>query len=442
MKRTWTFGLLLLGIGIGVSADPNDFVHGRLIELDEVSAVQKVTVPEDVYLWVTRADLGDLRVLNGDGEEVPYALHRPQTTEEFTEWEALPVFVIPGSDSGAEGVAQIHVEVDGGGAVVAVSSILTAQEKNAAYLLDLSGWLDLSGVAEGLSQLQVRWDGEQDFVGQFRIDASDDLNVWRTIVGSEALARLATDGQRVLMDQIDLPSFAARYLKITQLEGSEPVQVGGVAIRRRQSQLPDRHWRQLTGVESEGGYEFTTGGRFPADRIRVELDQENYLLTAKIYSRPRAEGVAWRDRGKHTFYRIQVNGHSISSDSVQVVARDRFWRVEMVGKTATPPSFRIEWVPDEIVFLKQGATPFLLVYGQAGLQGRQWPMTELLSRLGNDSNLDSVPGVSLGAVTTLGGQARLNPPPQPVDWQTVLLWLVLVVGVGVVGFFASRLLRE
>jgi len=131
-----------------------------------------------------------------------------------------------------------------------------------------------------------------------------------------------------------------------------------------------------------------------------------------------------------------------SAEPVVQSARDQFWRVELVRGDIGTPRLKIGWLPDEVVFLKQESAPYLLVYGQAGLAGKQWPLRDLLSRLGADTDLDAIALSAVGAPETLGGPDRLVAPPEPIDWRTIILWLVLVIGVGVVGVLAYRLVKS
>jgi hypothetical protein len=136
-----------------------------------------------------------------------------------------------------------------------------------------------------------------------------------------------------------------------------------------------------------------------------------------------------------------VDDVTTESEPLAYATVDRFWRVELVDGGGQTPRLRAGWMPDEVVFLIQGPGPYLLAYGQAGVSGRQWPMADLLSRLGAQADLDALAPATLGAATMLGGPDRLTPPPKPLDWQTLLLWLVLIAGVAVVVFFAHRLIR-
>ena len=75
--------------------------------------------------------------------------------------------------------------------------------------------------------------------------------------------------------------------------------------RRRATRLPVRQWKTLAGVQVKDGYELVIQGQFPADRLSLEIAQDNYLLVAKVFSRPEDEG-AWRPWGQRTFYRVAV----------------------------------------------------------------------------------------------------------------------------------------
>ena len=47
-----------------------------------------------------------------------------------------------------------------------------------------------------------------------------------------------------------------------------------------------------------------------------------------------------------------------------------------------------------------------------------------------------------GEPQVLGGASRLIGEPAPIDWATIMLWSVLVIGVVVIGLLAFRLLRQ
>ena len=72
LRSFWRRSLLT-----GLQANQSDFARGRVLDAPDGVVVARLVVPDDVYEWVVRRDLGDVRVLNRDQEEVPYNLRRP-----------------------------------------------------------------------------------------------------------------------------------------------------------------------------------------------------------------------------------------------------------------------------------------------------------------------------------------------------------------------------
>ncbi len=172
-----------------------------------------------------------------------------------------------------------------------------------------------------------------------------------------------------------------------------------------------------------------------------------FLLSSNLFSiLARREYLScherWMDRGRRTFYRVAVDGKVVTSDPLAFAVRDRYWQVDVLNDDKATPTLKVGWLPDELIFLKQGNPPYVLAYGQADFTGKQWPMDGLLARLDKDVEIQTVPLAGLSDANALGGPARLEPAPEPIDWETVLLWSVLVVGVGFVGLLAFRLTRS
>jgi hypothetical protein len=179
------------------------------------------------------------------------------------------------------------------------------------------------------------------------------------------------------------------------------------------------------------------------DRLKLtDAEGASFLATVRVYSRMHEED-AWRDRGLRTFYRSLVGGVAVESAALAIDDGDRFWRLEFEGEGLSAPRLNVGWLPDEVVFLKQGAAPYVLAYGQAGVEARQWPLTELLRQLNGSRppDLAKVPFARVMEARMLGGPDRLIDAADPIDWRTIVLWLVLVAGVLAVGTMAYRLLR-
>lgn len=441
-----TLASTLAGVCIGVlaagplSADQTDFARGRVLDPAEGSVVQRLTMPDDVYEWVTRDDLGDVRVINSEQREVPYTIRRPQRTESDAPWTKLPMFPLPRPEGDAGKTSEVEIQVNAAGSIVSVSGAGQGgvTESTTAVLLDLSG-LDWTP-----TQLRLEWVGAEDFVGRIRVEASNDLDVWRPLVNGATIARLTNAGQSVELNEIELPPRPASYLRLIQMEGNMPLDVESIEARHRNVEQPSRHWKILTGVAADDGIVFDSKGRFPVDRVQLlDAVSDSYIVNVKLYSRRTPED-SWRHRGVRSFYRTTVADQVVESDPLAVDDGSRYWRVRFTGAPLAEPRLRVGWLPDEVVFLEQGKGPYVLAYGRAATEPREWPLTDLLARLGNGRSavdLAAVPFAEARAPEMLGGADRLKPPPEPVDWQTLVLWAVLVLGVAVVGVFAIRLLH-
>lgn len=433
--------LALLSIAVPVWAGSADFARGSVLDTTEGSLAQRVTLPDDVYEWVTRADLGDLRVFNRDQEEVPYTVRRPQRTEEYTPWVSLPIFPLPRLQGDLTADPRIEIQVNATGAIVEFAPGSAALEPATAFLFDAT---ELDGAP---TELRLDWEGshEQDFVGRVTIETSDDLNTWSTLVDETSIARLTNGGQLIELTVIRLPPRKARYLRVSLVEGNGKLVLNRAEVRHRSSELPERRWKALTAQAGKGDFLFESGGHFPIDRIQLTANgQENYIVAARLFSRERPQDE-WRNRGEHSFYRTTVSGQTVESDPLALGHRDQYWRVEFDADGLAAPVLRIGWLPDELVFLTQGPAPYVLAYGRAKVEAKEWPLHQLLQRLNKGpeaAELSQVPFARALPPEMLGGPDRLKPPPEPVDWQTIVLWSVLVAGVLLVGFFAFRLLRS
>ena len=95
--KTLVFLLLLSQSSVFGAERPEDFAYGMLIHADAQEALYEIEIPAAVYHGVTRADLGDVRVFNGQGEVVPHGL-RPQAALSSDSGPAisLPGFPIHG----------------------------------------------------------------------------------------------------------------------------------------------------------------------------------------------------------------------------------------------------------------------------------------------------------------------------------------------------------
>lgn len=455
MNRYWTIlpGLLLaantLAAGPGPAATLDDFAFGYRLNTVPGSPVYQTVLPEEMYRVSRRDDLGDLRVFNAQGEVVPYALMRPAPIDEASKRVSLPVFPVHGGDSGSHESLSVKVIRDRNGTIVNINDASPAPNRQpvTAYLIDASQ------VTFPLTKLHVRWDKTGSFVAKITLSRSDDLNRWSTIVDSTALADLVHGGERLTRNVIEFGPVKSRYFRLAWPAGAQIASI--VAVEAELApvrQEPGAAWLRLEGQRVVGDADreqlvFDTGGRFPADRLNLELPEHNNLLRATVWSRA-DDKTPWRQRYTGLFYRVRPGepGVEFRNEAVAVTrSMDRYWRVDVAsndGLGSRPPRLDLGWIGDRVTFLARGSGPYLLAMGGHGVAGAEQPVEQLLRALDQKNNAVYPMAVAVGERVVLGGAERLEPGPYPVPWRKLVLWSVLVGGVLLLAGMAVGLMRQ
>jgi hypothetical protein len=209
----------------------------------------------------------------------------------------------------------------------------------------------------------------------------------------------------------------------------------------------DRREVSVRGVLDEtdpGDWRFDLGGPFPADRVRLELAETNALVQGDLRSRPNPESD-WRYRARGLFFRLELSGEPVTGEPISLdrTVADRYWRFEPAsgGGTDVAPALVLGFVPHELLFLARGEGPFLLAYGAAEVPAAEQAVDELIRALETTGDqhgggAQTAAEAEIGEAFTLRGPEALEPPP---DYRRVLLWTVLVAGVGLIGLMVLRL---
>jgi len=215
--------LVLLTYGSAAAERPEDFAYGMPIHADAQDALYEIEIPAAIYRGVTRSDLGDIRVFNGQGEEVPHALRpRAITSTDTTPAVSLPVFPLSGEASDKLEDLSVRIEKRSDGTIVSIRG----QAKAGAAKGKLRGYLlDASALKQPVQALRFDWQsGADGFVGRIRIEGSDDLSAWSTVADRAALVRLSFGGHQLQQDRVELRGGKFKYLRVSWPESQRPVE--------------------------------------------------------------------------------------------------------------------------------------------------------------------------------------------------------------------------
>jgi hypothetical protein len=441
--------LLALAVAQASAAEltRNDFAYSMRLQFDGKDALYQAPLPLAVYQNTARADLADIRVFNGQGEVVPYALRRPlPDVAAKPEQIRLALFPLRGDAGQATEAIKLTIRTEGGSIDVQGGAKASAA-KLAGYLLDARA------KEQSIGALELQWPAASaDFSGRISVEASDDLARWRRVVGDAPVANLQYAGERLIQRRIEFAPVKAKYWRLTWPAVQAPIELTGVSAEPALARVEvERARLKVTAVpvaDKPGEYEFDVGGHMPVDRVNLELPEINTVAAVQFLSRRDAKSQ-WRPVLRSTLYRLHSDDRELVNGALPVAAdTDRYWLVRVdqkgggLGKAV--PQLTLGWLPDQLLFVVRGEGPFELAYGSGAAAPAGASLDSLLPRRdGQDGRRPSisVKAAQFGPPMQLGGPARLS-PVSPISWKTWGLWTVLLLAVAALGWMAWRLTRQ
>jgi len=430
--------VLVSGVTLG-EPSRTDFAYGVEVEGVDGTAVGEMPMPLAVYQHTAFDDLRDLRVFNADGEVVPHAIRSQAASQAADVTAALPIFPLRGDVESA--LKQMQVIISTAGEQVALRTQKdSVSQPVVAYLIDTRT------AQQPLVEIELQWADAPQFSASVMVEASDDLQSWRTVVARAPLVNLQFGGQALTEHRIDLPQVEAKYLRLTWGAGQAPFELKSLQGRfQAERAAPVRASTQVVGIPGDiGEFRFDLAARLPVREINVDLPQVNTVAQLEVLSRSRQE-LPWRTVATVTAYRLLANGQEIRNRPLPAHNSDRYWAVRGSSKGgglgSGVPVLQVEWEPQRLLFVARGKAPFLLAFGNNKMEQGEAAFDALLSGDPTSRGLIAPLPVRAGRMIELGGAAKLD-IQQPTDWKRYLLWGVLVAGVGLLVLMARSLLRE
>lgn len=452
MKRQLTalLALLLTSTAFAAAPRPHDYAQGIAMDAWSGRPLVETLLPDTVYQTITRADLGDVRVFNADGVPVPHAFcASPATSEPTVTQESLPVFELQAAPQGSGGTS-VEVATAGGTQVRVQEGTNGSAATHAGATETWAHVIDARPVTDELRAIEFDWrspDGASQ--ANVRIEASDDLDRWQTVVGASTLLRVGREGRQLQRKSIALPQRRYQYLRVARTDRGPPLQITAV-IAERVSAPPaiEPVWFTANPVASADVNEllFDAARLAPISYARVVLPQDNSSIRISIQSRA-DDKASWRDRWSGEMYSVVADGERRVSPPAQIhTGQDRYWRVQYAKRDQilTPaPTLELGYRPARLRFLTQGAGPFTLAFGSRRVEAA--PVQQCSSLLADvaTKDLEQLVGeATLGPSQALGGDAAFRPLPKKTPFRLIVLWGVLIVGVGLLVAMAMSLLKR
>jgi hypothetical protein len=434
---------LVIGASLAIGADPdgsspNDFAYRMQVSSTADSAAYRVALPLALYQKIVHADLSDLRVFNGSGEQVPFAIERPASGTVTNAATALSLFPLQDDSSATLDAVRVTIESGRGAINVQTGGQPQPTGRVNTYLVDGRA-LDIPVAA-----LRLEWPQDAaDFAGRVKVEASDSLGDWRFVAGAAPVANLHSGAGRLVEQRVEFPPTKAKYWRLSWVGSPAPFMLTSVLAEPARQNVDARHAsRNISATAAKktpGEFEYELGARLPVDRVNLELPDTNTVVEVELLSRAYSSD-SWHTVRRCGFYRLKSDGEELRNGPVSVALNtDPHWLLRTNPKSggfgSVAPHLVVEWVPHEVVFVARGAGPFYVAYGSATADSAAVSLAVLPKNV-------SIASASLSEPQSLGGDVRLSPPPAPYAWKAALLWAVLIAGAVLLAWMAFRLSKD
>jgi hypothetical protein len=394
----------------------------------EGAAEQRIVLPASALAALQSPDLADLRLFDSAGRALPLALAATRATQQQSGAEVSVFPVVGAAAPGTAGVA-LTIGPDRVARVTGLSGP-PGEDRPVAALLDTRQVTDPAIAVTLEADLPLHQPVT------IVLESSADLRLWESL-GEKVLFRTDAAGTQLDAGRIALPGVALkdRYLRASWGD-AKGVAVRGARVVTAKSGAPPRIAVPATAPGLEGPrelrFELAFGG--PLAAVRIDPADGEGVLPVQLAARDNPE-AQWTPLAAATLRKPGSPGNEIDLGG----AARRQYRVTVDDRTpgfAAPPKIELLFDPVELVTQFNGKAPYTLA---AGLKGA--PSTLLA--------IDDIAPGGTAALANAAIEAGAAPtiaigPAAADSWltrQQTLLWLVLLAGVGVLGFAVIRLMR-
>jgi hypothetical protein len=452
MNRWTVFGLpIFLVISMATSlattarADdprPKQFVRGMQVIPQSTQPVVQLALPDEVYQTVKRRDLGDLRVFNSDDAVVPHALcAAPEFEPPVVTTVELPIVPIQVAKEQRHGGTQVEVQTTGGARIE-----VRERDGEAQPTADTQAHvIDVSGTEHELRSIELDWstaDGASE--ASVRIQASDDLDRWQTIVGATTLLRAGEQGQ-LRRERVTLPQARYKYLRVERADGGQPIQLRSAQAEQVEPARPiEPTWFvPERGEVKENRQRIRSERRAPVRYARLQLPYDNMTIRATLRSRSHVRSE-WIERWSGEVYSLVADGTRKTSAPAEFgPVFDHEWQLEVTSATVADIGLELGYRPALLRFMAQGEPPFTLAYGSRQVETSvALDCNQLLSNVDAETRATMIGDAFTNPSKTLGGDDALRPLPRKTSLRLVVLWGVLIAGVATLVAMALNLMKR
>jgi hypothetical protein len=404
--------VVLLGLVVGAADPPVPPEFERPIE---TTAPGLVAVVLDRHVYeAARADLGDLRILDSGGDDVPYVLDRGR----------------------GEDRPEVRPRMRNRG---------HHRDRSATVVLDFGARFAKDRIALGLSG--------DNFRRRVQVEGSDDGESW-TVLVEEAWVFAVPGPPPARYETVPLPRNDFPLLRVTVYPGQRE----GLRLEILEARVPagvPRGSRETTvspgwsrAAEARPGETWLTldlGARHqPFEAVVLDVADERFFREVRTEIRRDVGGIPrdgtgwpplWDPLGRDVIFRLESGGEERVKTHIDARGRSRGLRVRVLNGDDRPLAFEsvsVRVPVERVIFGAEPGGAYRLVYGSADLTAPEYDLAR---------TLDEDPEVT---VARLGSPVRSRVEADVLPWSErhpALLWAGLLIVVAGLAFVTWRALR-
>lgn len=441
---------------VPVPDTPALYSHTIPVQFQGRGSLVQLRLPKDVYLHAHSGTLDDVRLFDGQGRPVPFALTMPAAPRASRRTTPVKVFALGENAVATRGTVAIRTSADG--------SLLAVESRPGKPVAALGGLL--LDMGEGATQTMINAlvfsapPGVANYSAQVTIEASDDLQDWHGI-GEGRLDWLSNSTSDTLAnDRIAFEAHRMRYVRLRWLEG-EPRVFGAIAAEREvpdaAAVVPDTLLVQARPGEFPGDLVYPVGRAVPLRSIGMRLPDMGMVVPSEIgryVELPAVPGAARRPGAprwqfapmmRTTFYNIAQDGSVRTPADLTIEPQfvDRLV-VRPLTPLASKPALQIGWLPATLVFAARDAGPYTLAVGRPQAVKAAARLSDVAPGYRPAELLKVQAAVAGPAVLQHAAQAPSDAASAGLSAtaRTAVLWGVLLLGVGVLALLSWRMMRQ
>lgn len=439
------------------------YSHAMPVTVNGKDALVQLRLPKDVYLGAQSAELADLRLFDGRGAKVPYALIIPEAEAKISV-RTVPATIFPLMAERRAGAANagLDIRTSPDGSLVSVHTRVTgnapASGQLAALVLDM-------GVAAGagqppaqLSALRLSLPKDvSNYTARVELEVSDDLKQWDSLGESVVSWLTNADTKALANDRIEFEPRAFRYARLSWRDGA-PVAFSAIVaeVRSRTAVAVPLESMTLTPQPGKfvGDLRYPAAIAMPVRSFALQFAQQNVVMPAavghyvEIPSIKKGQPNSWKFQPSFgaTFYQITQSGRTRRSGDLDLNdAHAAEWVLRPQTTLASPPSLRVSWQPATLVFLANGNGPYTLAVGRTGVPPVRVDISKVAPGF-SSQELVALEQASVGPATQQRGAASASSTAAlagtSAQGRQMILWGVLGFGLIVLGAMTKVLLGQ